>query len=129
MVALPRAFSAEPAEPTETAPRLAPHADEVSSVLRVLGHSGRLMVLGHLRDGGKTVTQLQELIDAPQPVVSSHLARLRHEGLVRFERFGKCCVYHLADGPVRDLLDQLDRVFCGGFGPHLEPAPGGRGDS
>ncbi|MCB1332015.1 MAG: helix-turn-helix transcriptional regulator [Maritimibacter sp.] len=105
----------------EIGPRLAPHAPELSSLMRVLGHTGRLLLLGHLSDGGKTVRQLQALLDAPQPLVSSHLARLRLEGLVRFDRVGKTSVYRLEDGPVADLLGHLDRVVCAGLGPHVAP--------
>ena len=105
--------------PTPPAPpRLAPHAPDLSALLRALGHHGRLALLDHLRGGGKTVRELQDLLGASQPVVSSHLARLRHEGLVRFERDGKCSVYYLVDGPLRALLDHLDTAFCDGLRPH-----------
>lgn len=98
---------------------IAPMAPEISSMLRALGHEGRLQLLDHLRDGPRTVAQLQELMQCSQPMVSSHLARLRYEGLVRFEKQGRCCYYRLADDRTRALLDQLDRVFCDGLRKHL----------
>lgn len=130
MVAMPTEITAAPADITEpepdtaTGPRLAPHAADIAALMRALGHSGRLQVLAHLRDGGKTVTQLQHLVGAPQPLVSSHLARLRHEGLVRFERVGKCSLYLLADGPLPDLLDHLGATLCTGLAPHLPTTDG-----
>lgn len=116
MVALPRNFTAD--TPDRLAPhapasaRLAHHAPAVSALMRALGHSGRLLLLAHLRDGPRTVSELQVLLDAPQPVVSSHLARLRREGLVRFERVGKCSLYALQPGPAREVLDHLCTTFC-----------------
>ncbi len=101
------------------ATRLAPHAFEASTLMRTLGHSGRLMVLCHLYDGARTVGELQELVGATQPVVSSHLARLRHEGLVRFERVGKTNHYELADDRVRAVVSLLNSAFCPGLAPHL----------
>ncbi|SMH48665.1 helix-turn-helix transcriptional regulator [Maritimibacter sp. HL-12] len=94
---------------------LAPHAFEASSLLKVLGHEGRLTVLTHLRDGEKTVRQLQALMAATQPVVSSHLARLRFEGIVSFRRVGKSSYYALSDDKAREVLEVLDRVFCPGL--------------
>ncbi|PIE07862.1 MAG: transcriptional regulator [Rhodobacterales bacterium] len=102
-----------------TADSLEPVAFEVSSLMRALGHSGRLMVLSHLADGSKTVSELQSLLDMSQPLVSSHLARLRHDGLVRFERAGKSKRYSLADGPARGLMDHLNAFFCDGLRHHL----------
>jgi len=99
---------------------LAPHAFEASSLLKVLGHEGRLTVLTHLRDGEKTVRQLQALMGASQPVVSSHLARLRFEGVVSFRRVGKSSYYALTDAKAREVLAVLDRVFCPGLGDHAD---------
>ncbi|MBV7378461.1 ArsR/SmtB family transcription factor [Maritimibacter dapengensis] len=98
---------------------LAPHAEEISALMRVLGHEGRLMILTHLHAGTKTVAQLQDLVGAPQPVVSSHLARMRYEGLVTFERQGKHSVYRLTDSRAKRLLDHINVFFCNGLRDHL----------
>lgn len=96
----------------------APYASEASMLLKVLGHEGRLMVLSHLKDGPRTVGELQELMGATQPVISSHLARLRFEGLVTFEKFGKASVYALTDDKARQILDMIGAVFCDGLMNH-----------
>lgn len=95
-------------------PGLGPFAEEASALLKTLGHEGRLLVLCHLREGPRTVSELQELMRTSQPVVSSHLARLRFEGLVDFRKVGKSASYFLVDGRVRRVLDALDAVFCDG---------------
>jgi ArsR family transcriptional regulator len=94
---------------------LEPFAFEASSLLKALGHEGRLMILSHLRDGAMTVAELKERIPASQSVISSHLARLRHEGLVRFRKDGKNHYYDLADGKARDVIDLISGVFCAGL--------------
>jgi ArsR family transcriptional regulator len=98
---------------------LAAYAFEASTLLKVLGHQGRLMVLSHLKDGPRTVGELQELMGATQPVISSHLARLRFEGLVTFEKFGKTSIYALADDKARQILDLIGAVFCDGLRDHV----------
>jgi DNA-binding transcriptional ArsR family regulator len=98
---------------------LGPFAYEASTLLRALGHEGRLMLLSHLRDGGKTVGELQALTGATQPLVSSHLARLRFEGLVSYEKTGRHSVYFLTDDKARQVLDAIDTVFCSGLRDHL----------
>lgn len=99
--------------------KLAPYAVEASMLLKVLGHEGRLMVLSHLKDRPRTVGELQDLMGAAQPVISSHLARLRFEGLVSFEKFGKTSVYALTDDKARQILDMIGTVFCDGLRDHL----------
>ena len=97
--------------PANAGATLAPFAIEASTLLKVLGHEGRLTVVGHLRDGRKTVRELEALMDCPQPVVSGHLARLRFEGLVSFEREGRTRTYALVDERTRRMVDLLTACF------------------
>lgn len=91
--------------------QLDPHAFRASNLLKALGHEGRLMTLTHLANGEKSVAKLQELLSAPQALVSSHLARLRHEGLVRFRKEGKACYYSIKDEKARQILGLLDQLY------------------
>ena len=94
-------------------------AYEASMLLRALGHEGRLRIVYHLLEGERNVTELKNLLPASQSLVSSHLARLRHEGLVSFRKEGKTCVYFLKDEKVRDVLHFVDTLFCQGLRNHL----------
>ena len=116
MKPLPRERAADGTAGTGQA--LVPFAFEASSLLKALGHEGRLMILGHLRDGAKSVAELNEVIPTSQSVISSHLARLRYEGLVRFRKEGKRHLYELADPRTRDMIDLITGVFCEGLKPH-----------
>lgn len=98
--------------------QLAPHAFKASSLLKALGHEGRLMILCHLSNGEKTVSELQNLLAAPQALVSSQLARLRHEGMVSFRKDGQTNFYTLKDQKTRQVLDLVNTIFCGGLSGH-----------
>lgn len=91
-------------------------AFEAASVLKVLGQQGRLTIVAHLIEGDKTVRQLQALMQAPQPLVSSHLARLRFEGIIISRSSGQHKVYTLTDNNVRQILSLVNDMFCDGPG-------------
>jgi ArsR family transcriptional regulator len=86
-------------------------ADEAATLLKALGHDGRLTILCHLRTGPKSVTELENLLSARQAIVSQQLARLRLEGLVRARREGQAIFYSLLDPNVSELLELLARLF------------------
>ena len=92
------------------------NAFEVATLLKVLGNEGRLMILVYLGKGEKSVKELQDLLNAPQALVSSHLARLRYEGLVTFRKDAQCSFYSLKDNKAVNLLNLVDSIFCGGLG-------------
>ena len=56
--------------------------DKAETLLKLMANSARLLVLCHLSDGEKNVTDLVKAIKLSQPAVSQHLARMRYEGLV-----------------------------------------------
>jgi DNA-binding transcriptional ArsR family regulator len=98
-------------DPCDAALALTTHADEASAFLKALSHSGRLMILGHLAGGEKSVTELEALLGQRQAAVSQQLARLRLEGMVHARRDGKLIFYRLKDGRVQALLPSLARLF------------------
>jgi DNA-binding transcriptional ArsR family regulator len=90
---------------------LVAQAAECANFLKALGHDGRLMILCHLLSGPKSVTALENLLDARQAVVSQQLARLRFEGLVQARRDGQTIYYSILDPKVSDLLRVLADMF------------------
>ncbi len=73
---------------------------------RVLGDPTRLRIVELLGDGPRTVSELIEATEQPQPRVSTHLACLRHCGFVTTERRGKQIVYALALESLDTLLNR-----------------------
>lgn len=104
----------EPAEDAADTPdmrALVDCAERASTLLKAMGHDGRLMILCHLRSGPKSVTELENLLSARQAIVSQQLARLRLEGLVSARREGQAIYYSLLDPKVTEVIEVLARLF------------------
>ena len=86
-------------------------AERASTLLKAMGHDGRLTILCHLRTGPKSVTELENLLSARQAIVSQQLARLRLEGLVSARREGQAIYYSLLDPKVTEMIEVLARLF------------------
>ena len=69
------------------------HIEELAKIFRVLGDPTRLRIWTALAEGEQNVTQLCNLLKAPQPTVSHHLGILRMNGLVVNRRHGKEIYY------------------------------------
>lgn len=89
-----------------------PKAATAANYLKALSNETRLAMLCHLVEGPKTVGELEDLVGARQANVSQHLARLKEEGLVSFERSGKSIAYAIADADALDIFTVLHRKFC-----------------
>ena len=90
------------------------NAQRATDFLKALAHEGRLMILCHLATGEKSVTELEDLLNARQAAVSQQLARLRHAGFVTCRREGKAMYYTLPEGAVRDMIGIMYDMFCAG---------------
>lgn len=87
-------------------------ATAAANFLKALAHEGRLMILCHLSQGEKSVTELEQLLCARQAAVSQQLARLRLEGMVQARREGKTIYYSLSDPKSRRLIELVYDMFC-----------------
>lgn len=106
---------------TTTAPDpsiLARQASEAASVLRAIGHEGRLLVLCHLAaEGEMPAGALTRRIGLSQSALSQHLARLRDMGLVATRRDARSIHYRIADPRVHRLLAALHDIYCPALAP------------
>jgi ubiquinone/menaquinone biosynthesis C-methylase UbiE/DNA-binding MarR family transcriptional regulator len=73
--------------------------------LRVLGDSNRLRMLLLLTREELSVAELQEILGMGQSTISTHLAQLKHAGLVQDRRAGKNIWYQAK--PEGEVLSQL----------------------
>ena len=85
--------------------------EDASTLLKAMGHDGRLMILCHLRSGPKSVTELENLLSARQAIVSQQLARLRLEGLVSARREGQAISYSPPDQRATEMTEVLSRLY------------------
>jgi DNA-binding transcriptional ArsR family regulator len=79
--------------------------EALSRYFRVLGDPTRLRVVEALLERERTVSELVELLGAPQSRVSNHLACLRWCRFVESERRGRTVVYRVADERVSRILE------------------------
>jgi ArsR family transcriptional regulator, cadmium/lead-responsive transcriptional repressor len=93
---LPKAPFRLPAAPAET--------DLLAKYFRVLGDPTRLRILELVGEGERSVGELGELLDEPQPKVSNHLACLRWCGFVTTRREHRTVYYRVADARVRSVI-------------------------
>lgn len=89
-------------------------AEEATAFLKTLANENRLMVLCHLAQGEKSVTELEALLGIRQPNLSQQLARLRAEGLVKTRRDAKSVYYSLDSAEVMLVMQLLYELFCVG---------------
>ncbi len=88
--------------------------EEVCLILKSLSHPRRLLILGHLLEGPKTVGELVGLCDASQSQMSQFLIRMKFEGLISSEKDGKYQVYSLADKRLVGLMKTIQTEYCKG---------------
>ena len=86
--------------------------EEVCLILKSLSHPQRLLILGHLLEGSKTVGELVERCDASQSQMSQFLTRMKLEGLVNSEKDGRYQVYSLADMRLVPLMSTIQTQYC-----------------
>ena len=83
----------------------------VASMCKALNDPKRLLLLYALRFGSYTVSELCQVIEAPQSNTSQHLAVLRDRGLVEAERHGNNVVYSLRHPKIIEAIDLLRSVM------------------
>ena len=89
-------------------------ARSASGFLKALSNETRLIILCQLLPGGRTVSELEQLIGVRQANVSQHLARLKEDGLVFAERNGKTVTYQIDDPDALEILLILYQRYCAG---------------
>lgn len=87
-------------------------ADAASSLLKIIAHPHRLMILCLLLEGDKNVTELTEKVGISQTAMSNHLAKLRSEHIVDFTRHHRSLVYRLTSHEVTHLITALYELYC-----------------
>lgn len=87
-------------------------AAEAAGLLKALANPDRLLILCHLADGEKNVTELQELLGLRQPTISQQLSRLRFEKLVEHRRSGKTIYYRLSSDEAGKVIELLYGLYC-----------------
>jgi DNA-binding transcriptional ArsR family regulator len=108
---MPATTKARPAGVSLPHPLPPPLVELIAERFRVLGEPMRIRLLEALRDGDRTVSELQEATGASQQNVSKHLGVLLRAGVVGRRKRGNFSVYSIVDPAVFSLCEDV----CGGL--------------
>ena len=92
--------------------RMRAAAEEATSLLHALSNPDRLLLLCHLSQGERCVSDLEEDLEIRQPTLSQQLTVLRTDRLVSTRRDGRWIYYSVKDPKVLAVLETLYRLFC-----------------
>lgn len=88
-------------------------AGEVAAMLKALANPKRLLILCKLVEHGRlSAGQIGDAVGLSQSAASQHLAVMRDEQLIGFEREGQTLHYRIADERLKALLDSLYQIYC-----------------
>ena len=82
-----------------------------AELFKALGHPTRIRILELLREGERTVSDLQAELAIEASSVSQQLAQLRSRQLVSGRKVGTSVYYSVVDPQVFDLLDTARAMF------------------
>ncbi len=87
-------------------------ASEASNFLKQLANEQRLMILCHLADGEKSVSELQILLGLQQSSLSQHLAKLRNQNIIEARRSAQTMLYSIVDPNALQVIQLLHKIYC-----------------
>jgi ArsR family transcriptional regulator len=87
--------------------------DEVANIMKAIAHPQRLMLMCHLSEGEKNVSELLSLCEISQSQLSQFLNRMHRERLLALRKDGQYSYYSIADERVKKLMMAMQKVFCG----------------
>lgn len=84
-------------------------------ICKALNDPKRMLLIYALSESPRTVSELCEMLDAPQSNISQHLGILRDRGVVDATRNGNSVRYSLRHPKVVDAIDVLREVMADEF--------------
>lgn len=78
---------------------------------KLLGHPARVRILELLREGERTVGQLQIELDLDSGGTSQHLTAMRKQGVLENRRAGNNVYYRVRDPRMFQLLDTARQIL------------------
>ena len=87
-------------------------APQAADLLRQLSNANRLLILCHISQDERSVSQLEQDLGIKQPGLSQQLAELRQSGLVKTRRESRSIFYPIADERALAVMAMLHEIFC-----------------
>ncbi len=88
------------------------NASEAANLLKSLANDKRLVILCELLNGERSVGELEKTVGLSQSALSQHLAKLRHNSLVKTRRESQVIFYSVSDPNVVRVLSVLHDIYC-----------------
>jgi len=82
-----------------------------SDMCKTLANAKRQMILGAMRDGERSVTELAERTGIKQANLSQHLSRMRSVGVVRCRQEGNKVFYSIGSPKLLQAFDLITEVL------------------
>jgi len=89
------------------------HMDQAAYMLKAISQGTRLCVISLLSNEDEmTVSQLVELLNCEQSLLSHHLTDMRAKGILNCRRDGKNCYYSLKNKQIVQIIDCIQTCNC-----------------
>ncbi|NEM97078.1 ArsR/SmtB family transcription factor [Pontibacter burrus] len=88
--------------------------ERAAYVLKSVAHPVRISIIDLLQQKERlTVSELQEILQIEQSLLSHHLTNMRDKGVVNTKREGKNVFYSLTDSSITSIIDSINtcRIF------------------
>ncbi len=87
-------------------------AKEVAELLKVLSNENRLLILCELSKGPQSVNSLLEKLQITQSGISQHLAILKSNGILDYDKKAQTIYYKVKDERIFKLLETIKETYC-----------------
>ena len=87
-------------------------AKEVADLLKVLANENRLLILCELSKEPMSVGRLLEKLDITQSGISQHLAILKANGILDYDKKAQTVVYSVKDQRIYKVMQVLKETYC-----------------
>lgn len=85
---------------------------EVSAIMKALAHPQRLMIMCHMAESERNVSEMLELVDISQSQLSQFLNRMQREKLLKVRKEGNFVFYSISDKKILKLIQSMQKIFC-----------------
>lgn len=92
-------------------PQSQPLHNAKADLFRVLAHPARIRIIELLRDGARSVSDLQDHLEINSSGTSQHLGALRKQGVLEGRRSGTNVYYSVKDPRVFQLLETARQIL------------------
>ncbi len=87
-------------------------AKEIANLLKIVANENRLLILCELSKEPQTVSSLLEKLKITQSGLSQHLAILKANGILDYDKKAQSITYNVKDKRVLILLNTIKETYC-----------------